>query len=121
MICPLRSAQVEVAEQKKVDAEFILISVNGHRSTVNPIIFLLADQQVLGEKRHRRARPEQAFREHSTSSKSIKKRKLMAKGGVHVILFDFCASLGGQGVSRNDCHEFPFLRDVELVERSLSS
>ncbi len=32
-----------------------------------------------------------------------------------------CAFLGGGGGSGKDGHEFPFLRDVELVERSLKA
>ncbi len=35
----MRSAQVELTELKKVVAELILIVENGHRSTVNSVIF----------------------------------------------------------------------------------
>ncbi len=60
--CPrLRPTLVELAELKKVVAELIWIDKNCHKWTLNPVNFSLADQQVLGEERHRRTRPEHAF------------------------------------------------------------
>ncbi len=40
----------------------LLIGENGHRSTLNPVIYFIHDQQVLGAKRYPRARHEQTFR-----------------------------------------------------------
>ncbi len=47
-------SQVESAELKKVIAELILIGESWHGSTLNPVIFSLTDQQVLGEEKYRR-------------------------------------------------------------------
>ncbi len=42
--------------------ELILIGENWHRSTLNPVIFSVADLQVLGEERYWRAGHEQTLR-----------------------------------------------------------
>ncbi len=50
----LRSNSRTVTEQKKVDAQLILIGENRHRSTLNPVIFLslisrCSARKMLGE------------------------------------------------------------------------
>ena len=51
----LRPAQVELAVLKIEIAELILIGENWHMSTLNPVIFSLAEHLLIGEERYRRA------------------------------------------------------------------